>query len=59
MVALWSFGREAARILGVEQFMGFYISAGGQSYHVQDISPQVPDNGTVALAMIAVIASAP
>ena len=28
MVALWSFGQEAARILGIEQFLGFYVSAG-------------------------------
>lgn len=28
MVALWSFGQEAARILGVEQFIAFYVSAG-------------------------------
>lgn len=28
MLALWSFGSEAASILGAEQFAGFYLSAG-------------------------------
>jgi hypothetical protein len=28
MIAFWSFGREAASILGPDQFLGFYISAG-------------------------------
>jgi len=28
MIAFWSFGREAAAILGPDQFLGFYLSAG-------------------------------
>ena len=28
MIAFWSFGREAAGILGPDQFLGFYLSAG-------------------------------